>query len=169
MRGLLLSAAVVTIGNSIDLGANDLLEHFLADESTRVIGLYLEDIDDGRRFFDLLIAAQARKPVVLLKGGRTSQGQKAKASHTGSLAGDNQIWQAVARQTGCVLVDTLEELIDSLLLFQTATPKFNRPTQSIALLGNGGGASVVATDGFAQPRLLAGGVFPDDERALANC
>jgi acyl-CoA synthetase (NDP forming) len=149
LRGLRFSA-VVTIGNSIDLGANDLLEHFLADESTRVIGLYLEDIDDGRRFFDLLIAAQARKPVVLLKGGRTSQGQKAAASHTGSLAGDNQVWQAVARQTGCILVDTLEELIDSMLLFQTVTPEFNRPTQSIALLGNGGGASVVATDGLAQ-------------------
>ena len=149
LRGLRFSG-VVTIGNSIDLGPNDLLEHFLADDATRVIGLYLEDISDGRRFFDLLSKARARKPVVLLKGGCTSQGQKAAASHTGSLAGDMQVWQAVASQTGCILVNTVEELVETLLLFQTITPNLQRPTRNLALLGNGGGASVVATDGFAQ-------------------
>lgn len=148
-RGLRFSA-VVTIGNSIDLGPNDLLEYFLADDLTQVIGLYLEDINDGRRFFELLSEAAAKKPVVLLKGGRTSQGQKAAASHTGSLAGDLRAWQAVASQTGCLLVDTIEELIEVLLLFQTITPNFVRPTRNLTLFGNGGGASVVATDGFAQ-------------------
>lgn len=148
-RGLRFSG-VVTIGNSIDLGANELLEHFLADEGTRAIGLYLEDIRDGRRFFELLRAAGGRKPVVILKGGRTSQGQQAAASHTGSLAGDIQVWRAVARQTGCVLVETLEELIETLLLLQFARPQPGRITRRVALLGNGGGASVVATDGLAQ-------------------
>jgi acyl-CoA synthetase (NDP forming) len=148
-RGLRFSG-VVTIGNSIDLGANELLEHFLADPGTRVIGLYLEDIVDGRRFFELLRGAGARKPVVILKGGRTSQGQRAAASHTGSLAGNFEVWRAVARQTGCVLVDSLEEWIDSLLLFQLAPRQRAQATRRIALLGNGGGASVVATDGFAQ-------------------
>lgn len=148
-RGLRFSS-VVTVGNSIDLGPNDLLEHFLSDDLTRVIGLYLEDIKDGRRFFDLLNAAAARKPVVLLKGGWTSQGQQAAASHTGSLAGDLRAWQAVASQTGCLLVDTVDELIEVLLLFQTMTPNLERPTRDLALFGNGGGASVVATDRFAQ-------------------
>ncbi|GAB2910801.1 acetate--CoA ligase family protein [Paralcaligenes ginsengisoli] len=149
LRGLRFSG-VVTIGNSIDLGPNDLLEYFLADDATHIIGLYLEDIQDGRLFFELLSKAGAKKPVVLLKGGRTSQGQKAAASHTGSLAGDIQVWQAVTTQTGCVPVNTMEELVDTLLLFQTIKPNFTRPTCNLALMGNGGGASVVASDGFAQ-------------------
>ena len=143
-------SGLVTIGNSIDLGPNDLLEYFLADPETRVIGIYLEDISDGRRFFELLRAAQGKKPVVVLKGGRTGQGQKAAASHTGSLAGDARVWDAVAAQTGCLLVDTIEELIEVLMLFQTLEPNLTHPTRQLALFGNGGGASVVATDGFAQ-------------------
>lgn len=148
-RGLRFSG-VVTIGNSLDLGPNDLLTHFLNDEQTHVIALYLEDIEDGRRFFNLLRSAGGKKPVVLIKGGLTKQGQKAAASHTGSLAGDSRVWQAVAAQTGCLLVDTIEELIEVLKLFQTLSLQRQKPTRRLALFGNGGGASVVAADGFAQ-------------------
>lgn len=83
VRGLRFSGAV-TVGNSADLGPNDLLEFYLADPHTKVIGVYLEAVKDGRRLFDLLKANRAQKPVVLLKGGRTRQGQLAAASHTGS-------------------------------------------------------------------------------------
>jgi acyl-CoA synthetase (NDP forming) len=148
-RGLRFSG-LVTIGNSIDIGPNDLLEHFLTDHETRVIGMYLEDIRDGRRFFELLRAARGKKPVVVLKGGRTGQGQKAAASHTGALVGDARVWQAVAAQTGCLLVNTIEELIEVLMLFQTLERNLTRPTRQLALFGNGGGASVVASDGFAE-------------------
>lgn len=149
MRGLRFSA-IVTVGNSVDLGPNDFLEHFLTDDRTRVIGVYLEDIADGRRFLALMKAASGRKPVVLLKGGRTRQGQQAAASHTGSLAGNSEVWNAVAAQTGCVMANTVEELIETLMLFQTLEPNASAATRRLALFGNGGGASVVASDGFAE-------------------
>ena len=148
-RGLKFSG-LVTVGNCADLGPSDLLEFYLADPQTKVIGLYIETAQDGRRLFEILRAAQARKPVVMLKGGRTRQGLAAAVSHTGSLAGDDRAWVALSRQTGCVLVDTLDEFIDALLVFQTLTPQPQRPTQRVVLFGNGGGASVLATDCFAR-------------------
>ena len=148
-RGVRFSG-VITVGNCADLGPSDLLEFYLADPQTRVIGFYIETAQDGRRLFEILRAAQARKPVVMLKGGRTRQGLAAAASHTGSLAGDDRAWIALARQTGCILVDTLDEFIDVLLIFQTLAPRTRQPTERVALFGNGGGASVLATDYFAR-------------------
>jgi acyl-CoA synthetase (NDP forming) len=148
-RGLKFSG-LVTVGNCADLGPSDILEFYFADPQTKVIGLYIETAQDGRRLFEILRAAQARKPVVMLKGGRTRQGLAAAVSHTGSLAGDDRAWVALSRQTGCVLVDTLDEFIDALLVFQTLAPRAQRPTQRVVLFGNGGGASVLATDCFAR-------------------
>jgi acyl-CoA synthetase (NDP forming) len=148
-RGLGFSG-LVTVGNSADLGPNDLLEYFLADPMTRVIGLYIEDIADGRRLFEVLSRAEARKPVVLLKGGRTSEGQRAAASHTGSLAQDDRIWMALARQTGTLLVETLDEFLAALLTFQTLEARSDKFTRRVVLFGNGGGTSVLASDCFAR-------------------
>lgn len=148
-RGLRFSG-VVTMGNSADLGPNDLLEYFLADPETTVIGMYLEDVKDGRRFFSILSEARAFKPVVLLIGGRTRQGQRAAASHTGSLATEDRIWMALARQTGAILVETLEQYLDTLLAFQHLRPHPDQPTTKVVLFGNGGGASVLAADVLAR-------------------
>jgi acyl-CoA synthetase (NDP forming) len=148
-RGLTFSG-LVTVGNSADIGPNDLLEFYLADAQTKVVGLYIESAQDGRRMFEVLRAARASKPVVVLKGGRTRQGRMAAASHTGSLAGDDRVWIALARQTGCILVDTLDQFIDTLLIFQALTPRPGRPTSRVVLFGNGGGTSVLATDFFAR-------------------
>lgn len=164
-RGLRFSS-VVTIGNSIDIDANDLLAHYIVDPHTSIVGMYLEDIKDGRRLFELLNQAKGKKPIVLLKGGRTSQGRKAAASHTGSLAGDARVWQAVASQTGCLLANSIEELMDTLLLLQLlkVRPKAGSITKTVALFGNGGGASVVAADTLAQSGLSLA-VFTDDTRS----
>ncbi len=148
-RGLRFSAAV-TVGNSADLGPNDLLEYYLADPQTRVIGIYMEAVRDGRRLFDLLKANRAAKPVVILKGGRTQQGRMAAASHTGALAGDDRVWVALSRQTGCLLVDTLDQFLDTLLVFQALAPRADAPTREIVMFGNGGGTSVLATDLFSR-------------------
>lgn len=148
-RGLTFSG-LVTVGNCADITPSDLLEFYFADEQTKVIGMYIETAKDGRRLFEILRAAKARKPVVILKGGRTKQGLAAAVSHTGSLAGDDRAWVALSRQTGCVLVDTLDQFIDTLLIFQTLTPQPQHPTQRVALFGNGGGTSVLATDYFAR-------------------
>ena len=148
-RGLRFSG-LVTVGNCADIGPNDLIEFYLADPQTRVIGLYLEAARDGRGLFEMLRAARAAKPVVILKGGRTRQGLAAAVSHTGSLAGDDRAWVALARQTGCVLADTLDAFLDALLAFQALAPRQRQPTRRVALFGNGGGASVLATDYYAR-------------------
>lgn len=149
LRGVRFSG-LVTVGNSADLGPNDLLEHYLSDSNTKVVGMYLEDAKDGGRFAQILRNAKAAKPVVILKGGRTRAGQAAAASHTGSLAGDDRVWTALEKQTGCVLVDTLDDFVETLLAFQMLTPKPERPTNRVVMFGNGGGTSVLATDYFAR-------------------
>lgn len=145
--------SVVSVGNSADVGPVDLLEYMLAEPEIRVVGLYLEDIADGRAFFDALRRAGGRKPVVVLKGGRTAAGQRASMSHTGALMADHRIWEALARQTGTVLVDSLDRFVNALLVFQTVTPRRDRPTGNVALFGNGGGTSVLAADAFSRAGL----------------
>jgi acyl-CoA synthetase (NDP forming) len=148
-RGVKFSG-LITVGNCADVTPSDLLEFYFADSATRVIGMYIETARDGRRLFEILRKARGSKPVVILKGGRTQQGIAAAASHTGSLAGDDRIWVALARQTGCVLVDTVDQFIDTLLLFQSLAPRLQHPTKRVVLFGNGGGASVLATDYYAR-------------------
>ncbi|HZQ61021.1 MAG TPA: acetate--CoA ligase family protein [Casimicrobiaceae bacterium] len=151
-RGLRFSG-LVTVGNSADLGPVDLLEFYLADPQTKVIGLYLEDVKDGRRFFELLRDSRAAKPVVILRGGRSAHGRAAAASHTGALAGDDRAWQALAQQTPCVMVDTVDQFINALLAFQFMQLHPGSPTRRVVLFGNGGGTSVLAADAFAESGL----------------
>jgi acyl-CoA synthetase (NDP forming) len=148
-RGLKYSG-LISAGNCADLGTADFTEFYLADPHTKVIGMYVETARDGRRLFETLRAARAAKPVVILKGGRTDQGRAAAVSHTGALAGDDRAWVALSRQTGCVMVDTLDEFVNVLLVFQALAPQARRPTRRVVLFGNGGGASVLATDFFAR-------------------
>jgi acyl-CoA synthetase (NDP forming) len=151
-RGLKFSG-LVTVGNCADVGPAELLEFYLADPQTKVVGLYIETAKDGRRLFETLRDARASKPVVILKGGRTSQGRAAAVSHTGSLAGNDRAWVALSKQTGCVMVETLDEFVDTLLIFQALVPRAEQPTRRVVLFGNGGGASVLATDYFARQGL----------------
>ena len=88
--------------------------------------------------------------MVILRGGRSLHGRAAAASHTGAMAGDERAWEALARQTACVMVDTVDSLIDALLALQFLELKVEKPTQNIVLFGNGGGTSVLATDSFAE-------------------
>jgi acyl-CoA synthetase (NDP forming) len=151
-RGLRFSG-IVTIGNTVDLGPSELLEFYLADNGTDVVGLYLEDVRDGRRFFETLRKARAAKPVVLLIGGQTQQGQRAATSHTGSLATDFAVWSGLSRQTGAVITATLNEFLDALLAFQTLKVGADSATPRVVLFGNGGGTSVLAADAFARAGL----------------
>src|SRR6185437_717699 len=151
-RGLRYSG-LVTIGNSADVAPHDLVEYYLEDPQTKVIGLYLEDIKSGRAFFDLLRSPKATKPVVILKGGRSSQGRLAAASHTGALAGDERAWEALPHQLPVATVPTVDEFIDALLALQYLTPRPAKPTNAVTLFGNGGGSSVLGGDAFADASL----------------
>ena len=128
--------------------------------------MYIESAKDGRRLFELLRDSRTAKPVVILKGGRTSQGRAAAASHTGSLAGDDRAWVALSKQTGCVMAETLDEFVDTLLVFQALTPRTQQPTQRVVLFGNGGGASVLATDYLARIGLDVTPFEPETMAAL---
>jgi acyl-CoA synthetase (NDP forming) len=146
VRGLRFSGAV-TAGNCADVTPADLLEFYLADPLTKAIGCYLEDVKDGRGFFEL--SRDGGKPVVLLCGGRSAQGRLAAASHTGALADDGRVWTALCAQTPCVEVATLDEFVDTLLTLQYLTLRPQRPTRRVVMFGNGGGTSVLGADFFA--------------------
>jgi acyl-CoA synthetase (NDP forming) len=108
-----------------------------------VIGAYVEGVRYGRRFLDALRAASARKPVVVLKGGRTGAGGRAAASHTAALAGAAAVWDAALAQAGCLAVRTVEELIDMLLAFSRMRAGAGR---RLGMVGSGGGRSVLTAD-----------------------
>jgi acyl-CoA synthetase (NDP forming) len=138
---------MISFGNGILLENADYLEYFAQDPQTEVIAMYVEGLQDGRRFFDLLKKTTPRKPVVIWKGGQTEEGKRATASHTGSLAESMAVWEAVARQTGAVLVHTLEEAVDTVKALLYLPPVTG---YGCGLTGGAGGQSVSLTDAFAK-------------------
>jgi len=136
-------SAAVNLGNQVDLCESDYLEFFASDENTRSIVMYLEGVQDGRRFLETMKRTTAQKPVVILKSGRTLAGQKSAASHTGSLAGSHQVFSAACRQFGAVPADDLETLYDSAKALATmGEPKGDR----ILAISTSGGVGTLAVD-----------------------
>ncbi len=136
-------SAIVSLGNSADLDASDFMEWLAQDGETKAIALYLEGIKDGKRLMRVAKEVSKKKPVVLLKGGRTAGGLKAAGSHTGSLVGSFDVWLAAARQSGMVMAETLQELFE----FAEALAEQPRAkNNSIAIVTNGGGAGVITAD-----------------------
>ena len=141
-RGLHFSKAV-SYGNGVDLDESDFLEYFADDPETKVVGAYLEGVKDGQRFLAALKKCSAKKPVVVLKGGRTSAGSRTAASHTAALAGAAQVWDAALSQSGALAVDTVEDLIDMLIAFTYMKPGGGA---RLGMVGAGGGRSVLTAD-----------------------
>lgn len=141
-RGLRFSKAV-SFGNAIDLDATDFLEYYAADESIKILLLYIEGLRNGSKFFNLLKRAAAAKPTILIKAGLSESGAGAAASHTGSLAGSRQVWQALFRQAGVIHVSSFEEAVDQLVAVMDIG---HIAGMNVALAGRGGGFGVVAAD-----------------------
>ena len=144
---------VSSVGNCDDVSPSELLAFCEADPNTSLAAFYLEDDSDARRFFRL--ASRMTTPVVLFKGGRSAAGGAAAASHTGALASDPQLLRDVATAAGVVLLDSLDELLDTLLVAQHAPELTGR---GLGLVGSGGGVAVVGSDtasahDLALPRL----------------
>lgn len=112
--------------------------------------MYIEDIKNGRELFDVLRTSSNPKPVVILRGGATQQGQLAAQSHTGALASGQEAWEALAKQTYVELVDTVDEFINVLLALQSVVLRRTTATKSVVLFGNGGGSSVLGADAFSR-------------------
>src|SRR5439155_13029802 len=121
-------------------------DYLMQDDETEVIGMYVEGVRDGRRFFATLREACRRKPVVVWKGGQTDAGARATMSHTGSLATSQAIWDGMMRQCGAITANNLDETIDVMKLLVFG----KRPSgPGMALLAQTGGQSVSITDAFA--------------------
>ena len=152
----------VTVGNEASTSALDVLDALRDDAQTAAALVYLEGVDDGRRFFDVMRRTTRQKPVVVLRGGLTEYGQRAAASHTGAMAGAADVFLAAARQTGCLVRTGPDESLD-LALCLTALPL--PPGRRVAIMTLGGGWGVLAADELArndlelallEPHVLAG-------------
>ena len=140
----------VSFGNGIVLDSADFLEYLGQDPEIKVIGMYLEGVKDGRRFFRMLREVAAKKPVVVWKGGRTEAGERAIASHTGALAVSQAVWEAAVRQCGAIKVDRMEELIDTVKALLYLAPVYGG---RVAVAGSSGGGSVAIADVFVETGL----------------
>jgi 4-hydroxybutyryl-CoA synthetase (ADP-forming) len=135
---------VISMGNKVDMDESDVLELLAEDEDTRVIVMYLEDIRNARRFMEIAkkITVERKKPVIVLKAGRTAEGAKAAASHTGALGGSDANYEAAFAQCGVIRVDTMGELFD----LATAFSKQPLPDGNVVIVSNAGGPAIISTD-----------------------
>ncbi|NQU66043.1 MAG: CoA-binding protein [SAR324 cluster bacterium] len=142
-RGLRFSK-VVSYGNALDVNESELLDYFAGDDETEIIGAYIEGVRDGDRFAASLAKAAALKPVIVFKGGRTEAGMRAAHGHTGSMTSSVDVFDAICRQRNVILVHGIEELIDVMVALRFVK---TIPTgKKVALIGAGGGPSVLAGD-----------------------
>jgi len=131
------------LGNKLDVDFDDLVEYYGADPDTKVIAIYMEGVRNGKRFVDAARKVTKNKPVIVLKGGRTELGARAVASHTRSLAGKDQIFDAAFIRSRIIRVQDLEELYDTAKAFATLPiPKGNR----LLIVTSSGGSGILATD-----------------------
>ncbi len=136
-------SAIVSLGNKCDIDEGDLLEYLVRDDQTKVILMYIEGVRHGDRLIPVLKEATKVKPIIVIKSGSSKRGAMAAASHTGSLAGADNIFDAVMRQCGVLRARTLEEAFNwAKFLAVTPAPAGNRSV----IVTNGGGIGVLATD-----------------------
>jgi acetyltransferase len=134
---------VVSLGDMADVDFGDMLDYLAADPHTRAILLYVEGITHGRKFMSAARAASRIKPVLVLKAGRSNAGARAATSHTGVLAGADAVYDAAFRRAGMLRVGTITELFDAA---ETLALTHEQVGERLAILTNGGGAGVLATD-----------------------
>jgi acetyltransferase len=134
---------VVSVGDAADVDVGDLLDHLALDSETDAILLYLESVGDARKFMSAGRIAARSKPVVVIKAGRSAAGAKAAFSHTGAMAGADAVYDAAFRRAGMLRVNELRELFDAVSMLSAG---LSVAGDRLAILTNGGGAGVLATD-----------------------
>ncbi|MGQ9700253.1 MAG: acetate--CoA ligase family protein [Candidatus Bipolaricaulaceae bacterium] len=155
----------VSLGNKAVLNECDFLLAFAEDPETRVIVAYLEGIQEGPRFMAIAREVTQEKPVVILKAGRAEAGARAVSSHTGTMAGSDQAYEAAFRQCGVIRAHNVEELFDfAYILSRQPLPKGRR----IGIITNAGGAGVMAADAAEEEGLTVSQLSPHTLQALAE-
>ncbi|MEO7129620.1 MAG: acetate--CoA ligase family protein [Rhodoferax sp.] len=151
-------SAIVGVGNKSDIDEDDLLIFFEQDPNTKVIAMHLEDLKDGRSFAEVARRVSKKKPVIVLKAGRTAAGAKAASSHTGALAGNDKIYDDVFKQNGVIRAYSLRDMLD----FSRGVPILPTPKgENVVIITGAGGSGVLLSDACVQNglRLMP---MPDD-------
>ena len=151
-------SAIVGLGNKSDIDEDDLLTFFEQDDNTHVIAQHCEDLKDGRAFAEVAKRVSKKKPVIVLKAGRTSAGAKAASSHTGALAGNDKIYDDVFKQSGVIRAKSLRDLLD----FARGVPVLPMPQgENVVIITGAGGSGVLLSDACVENglKLMA---MPDD-------
>lgn len=136
-------SSVVSVGNKADIEDSDLLEFFMNDRNSKVILIYMEGLKDGKKFIEVARRVSKIKPIIVLKAGRSRRGALAAASHTGSLAGSDEIYSAAFRQVGVLRAKSIQEAFDWARTMVSQPPPLN---ENVVVITNGGGAGVIAAD-----------------------
>jgi acyl-CoA synthetase (NDP forming) len=162
-RGLRFSK-VVSYGNALDVDESELLQYLSEDQETEIIAAYIEGVRDGRRFLDAIRQAAVRKPVAIYKGGTTEAGKRAALGHTASLTSSVAVFDALCRQVNAIQVEDVETLIDVLVALRFVSP-LPRGT-GVAVVGTGGGPSVLASDEMEKTGLRLPPLSPEVKAEL---
>lgn len=136
-------SAIVSTGNKCDIDENDLLKYLIPQQETRVILMYIEGVKNGPKLIEILKWATEQKPIIVIKSGRSKRGALAAASHTGSLAGSDEIFDAIMKQCGVIRADTLNEAFNWAKFLAFSPRPGGKQT---VIVTNGGGVGVLATD-----------------------
>jgi acetyl coenzyme A synthetase (ADP forming)-like protein len=152
-------SAIVGLGNKSDIDEDDLLIYFEQDDNTSVIAQHCEDLKDGRAFAEVAKRVSKKKPVIMLKAGRTSAGAAAASSHTGALAGNDKIYDDVLRQSGVIRAKSLRQLLD----FARGVPILPTPKgENVVIITGAGGSGVLLSDACVDNGLKLLKPMPDD-------
>jgi acetyl coenzyme A synthetase (ADP forming)-like protein len=153
----------ISYGNAIDIDEVDILDYLARDDETTVVIFYMEGAKRGKEFIKAAKMITAKKPVIMIKGGATEAGATAAHSHTASLAGSYQAYEAVFRQFGITQAKTMQDVMDFAKMFETQPfPKGKR----VAIITNGGGVGVIATDALYEAGLELASFSKESEKAL---
>src|SRR3954463_4310303 len=156
-------SAIVGLGNKSDIDEDDLLTFFEQDDNTHIIAQHCEDLKDGRAFAEVAKRVSKKKPVIVLKAGRTSLGSKAASSHTGALAGNDKIYDDVLRQSGVIRARSLREMLE----FARALPILPTPKgDNIVIITGAGGSGVLLSDAVVDNGLSLMTFPPDLDAAF---
>lgn len=153
----------ISYGNATDVNETDLLEYLYEDEKTKVICVYLEGVKDGRRLLKVARKVSEKKPIIVVKGGRTEAGSRAVSSHTGSLAGSDSTFDAAFKQAGMIRADGVIQMFD---FARTLAHQPPAKGDRIQIITNGGGFGVLATDELVSEGLKLAKMSPHSEEKL---
>ena len=156
-------SAIVGLGNKSDIDEDDLLTFFEQDDNTHIIAQHCEDLKDGRAFAEVAKRVSKKKPVVMLKAGRTTLGARAASSHTGALAGNDKIYDDVLRQSGVIRAKALRELLE----YARALPVLPTPKgENVVIITGAGGSGVLLSDACVDNGLKLMAMPPDLDQAF---